>query len=264
MFTDSHFTDHFNQVSEQYKTILAELLQAIPHTLPKLELEHCENLLAHKDTANTLLLLEQGVVHREQNQRVIYTYDDGDLLGVDHPLMASLENPYRLFAEHDIVLQPYDYQEFQQHVFNAPELSQRWWQLMVIEQTRRDLLVSQFSAQPDRTAQGFQNFSAGDVIIAEGTASDTVYSIVDGSADVTVKGVKVGEIGSDEVFGAFSLLTNSPRTATVTATSDCLVIVVPEQQFESLLQSHPKLCMTLMKNMAKHIVVMNTQISTRT
>ena len=104
-------------------------------------------------------------------------------------------------------------------------------------------------------------FSFHETIIEEGTESDSVYSIVEGHAEVFVRGIKVGEVLEDEIFGAMSLLTNSPRTASVVADSRCLVMVVPRHQFETMIKTHPRICMSLMENMARQIVSLNQQIT---
>ncbi|RLU00009.1 MAG: Crp/Fnr family transcriptional regulator [Ketobacter sp.] len=73
--------------------------------------------------------------------------------------------------------------------------------------------------------------------------------------------MKVGEVLEDEIFGAMSLLTHSPRTASVVADCRCLVMVVPRHQFETMIKTHPRICMSLMENMARQIVALNQQIT---
>jgi MFS family permease len=62
--------------------------------------------------------------------------------------------------------------------------------------------------------------TAGEVVIREGDAGDTVYFIETGSVEVTKEGRHIAHLGPGEVFGEIALLRAVPRTATITATSD--------------------------------------------
>lgn len=68
------------------------------------------------------------------------------------------------------------------------------------------------------------------------------------------------EIIRDEIFGAIAALTATVRNANVIATSDCLVMVVPSDRFQSLLASRPEMVTKLIEDMARNIVSSNEQI----
>ena len=78
---------------------------------------------------------------------------------------------------------------------------------------------------------------AGDVIVREGDPADRFYVIDSGSFDVTQADPAGGEprhlrtLGIDEVFGERGLLGQTPRTATVTATSDGLLFEMDGDDF---------------------------------
>jgi MFS family permease len=58
---------------------------------------------------------------------------------------------------------------------------------------------------------------SGDVVVSEGDPGDLYYAVADGSFDVTCRGVFVTTLERGRGFGEVALLTNVPRTATVTA-----------------------------------------------
>ena len=69
----------------------------------------------------------------------------------------------------------------------------------------------QAERQPDIRLKRFEK---GDVIICEGEESTDVFCLIDGSAEVTSRNVKVGEVRASEFFGEIGFLLNqrgSPR-----------------------------------------------------
>lgn len=65
-------------------------------------------------------------------------------------------------------------------------------------------------------------FTAGDVVIRQGDPGDFYYCIAEGSADVLVADKVVLSVGPGKGFGELALLYDSPRAATVIATSPAL------------------------------------------
>jgi hypothetical protein len=88
---------------------------------------------------------------------------------------------------------------------------------------------------------------AGEVIIRQGDPADRFYVIALGTFRVTQSGAagqpekELREMGPDEVFGEIGLLQRSPRTATVTATTDGLLLVLDGSEFLELVGSGPGL-----------------------
>ena len=84
-------------------------------------------------------------------------------------------------------------------------------------------------------------FADGEVIVHEGDAGGTMYFVKRGRVIVTVgdeaRRVAVTETGG--YFGEISLLTGDPRTATVTAEGDCVLLEVAAADFREYVQSHP-------------------------
>jgi CRP-like cAMP-binding protein len=58
-----------------------------------------------------------------------------------------------------------------------------------------------------------------DVIVREGEVGDCAFLIRSGQVVIQKKGCRVAILGPGECFGEIALLTNSPRTATVVATT---------------------------------------------
>ncbi len=111
-----------------------------------------------------------------------------------------------------------------------------------------------------RAPKGFEHIHAGHVIIHEGAQADTVYQLMSGHADVTIQGVKVGEVLEGEMFGAMAVFTGETRNATVTASTDCTLLSIPKERFVDLIRAKPETAMTLLENMSRRIKALNAQV----
>jgi len=75
----------------------------------------------------------------------------------------------------------------------------------------------------------------GTRLIEEGKKGREFFVLVDGTVDVRRNGRKLRTMGNGDFFGEIALITDSPRSATVTATSPVRVLVITSQAFQRLL-----------------------------
>src|SRR5215213_7200154 len=83
--------------------------------------------------------------------------------------------------------------------------------------------------------------SAGKVLTREGDFGHEFFVIDSGTANVTIAGERVGELGPGDFFGEMALLQEDRRTATVTATSPMSLIVMTRASFRGLDSTQPEL-----------------------
>jgi CRP-like cAMP-binding protein len=115
------------------------------------------------------------------------------------------------------------------------------------EFARRIATVPVFGVLPVEAQQALA-FSAserlyadGEVVVREGDPAGSLFIVLEGRVAVTA-GPGAAEIAVTEAggfFGEMSLLTGSPRTATVTARGDCLVLEIAAADFRAHVLSHP-------------------------
>jgi CRP-like cAMP-binding protein len=75
----------------------------------------------------------------------------------------------------------------------------------------------------------------GTKLIEEGKQGREFFVLIDGTVDVRRGGRTVAEMSGGSFFGEIALLTDAPRTATVTATSPARVLVITGQAFQRVL-----------------------------
>ena len=89
-----------------------------------------------------------------------------------------------------------------------------------------------------------EHLPGGTVLLHQGDPADCLYLIAVGRLRVTVTrsdGAEslVAELGRGEIVGEMALITNEPRSATVTALRDSQVLRLSIQAFDELVDAHP-------------------------
>jgi len=96
------------------------------------------------------------------------------------------------------------------------------------------------------------SFSAGREIATEGKSGVGFFVIAAGTAAVSIKGRRVRKLGPGEYFGEVALLTDLPRTATVTAETDLTCWGMTSWAFRPLVESNGKLGWKLLQGLAEY------------
>ena len=107
-------------------------------------------------------------------------------------------------------------------------------------------------------------YSAGDVIIKEGDIGNEMYIFESGKVKITRKltlrvAGRWGEaekamdvLDSNQVsfFGEMSLVTGAPRSATITAITDCVLYTLTKKDLEDIAKRYPEIGYKIMKEVA--------------
>ncbi|MBI5495237.1 MAG: cyclic nucleotide-binding domain-containing protein [Deltaproteobacteria bacterium] len=86
-------------------------------------------------------------------------------------------------------------------------------------------------------------FPVGTCVVKEGTPGDAMYVILRGSVKVTVDDMggekQVATLGAGSFFGEMAVVTDAPRSASVTAQADLEVLVFDKAHVTAILKSQP-------------------------
>lgn len=80
---------------------------------------------------------------------------------------------------------------------------------------------------------------AGAELIDQGRYGDSCYVIVDGTADVFIRGEFVTSVGSGSMVGEMALVGHRPRNASVMAHTDMVLVSFGNEEFRKLLDQSP-------------------------
>ena len=93
---------------------------------------------------------------------------------------------------------------------------------------------------------------AGAELVRLGAPADAFYVILDGDARVDIPSGAV-PLGPGDYFGEMALIDGEPRTATVTAVTDIVVLTIPRQKFLALLVAEPKVTLAIMTTLVQRV-----------
>jgi CRP/FNR family transcriptional regulator, cyclic AMP receptor protein len=93
----------------------------------------------------------------------------------------------------------------------------------------------------------------GKELTKEGTRGREFFVLVEGTADVRRKGRKINTMQPGDFFGEIALISGSPRTATVIATSPVRALVITDRAFRSLLRKSPPMQMKVLEALAERL-----------
>lgn len=98
-----------------------------------------------------------------------------------------------------------------------------------------------------------RTYPPGHLLCREGVYEDVFYIIADGNAEITKKMIEGEEdrllrlARRGDMVGEMALIQNAPRAATVRTTSDCTVLEMEKQDFETILSRSPRMAMDIIR-----------------
>ncbi len=107
-----------------------------------------------------------------------------------------------------------------------------------------------------------QRRERGDLLIREGTHSDGLWLLVEGTLQVMIGRKQDGEGGTDvevcrvvpgEWVGELSLLDPGPATATVRCVEECILLHLTQDAFEALVRDDPAVGRKLVRSFGKSL-----------
>ncbi len=96
-----------------------------------------------------------------------------------------------------------------------------------------------------------RTFRGGETVTSEGQGGIGFFVIESGEAKVTIGGEERRRLGAGDYFGEVALLTDSPRTATITAETDLHCYGMTSWDFKPLVESHGSIAWKLLQAMSK-------------
>jgi CRP-like cAMP-binding protein len=94
---------------------------------------------------------------------------------------------------------------------------------------------------------------AGKELIREGGRGREFFVLLDGTVDVHKNGRRIRELTTGDFFGEIALVSDAPRTATVTTSSPVRALVVTDRSFRTLLRHTPSIQLKVLQALADRL-----------
>ena len=98
-----------------------------------------------------------------------------------------------------------------------------------------------------------QPLAKGDQVFAEGEPGDALYLIVEGKVRAHQGDKELARMGVRDVFGEISVLDSEPRSATITAVEDAVLLKIGRDDFRDILAERPEIAMGVMKVLTRRL-----------
>ncbi|HSB38813.1 MAG TPA: cyclic nucleotide-binding domain-containing protein [Gaiellaceae bacterium] len=85
------------------------------------------------------------------------------------------------------------------------------------------------------------DLAEGKEMTRQGSRGREFFVLLEGEADVTKDGRSINQLSGGDFFGEIALVSDSPRTATVTATRPVRALVITDRSFRRLLRDQPEI-----------------------
>lgn len=254
MFSLFENNQEFELLNKEAKLLVSQLLADL--TAKKVKIPLDINFAFEKKTEDSLYLIQEGFVCYEYQEKPLFFYDSGDIIGWQDSYLAEV----RIVPHGKIFIDEYSCSELYAHTKSKQELDITWRRLLSLYQ---NILVSMMSQTIDRDITikpETRHYTKGSPIIIQGTTPTEVFTMVRGVANVFLNDVKVGEIKDGEMFGAMAAATKGDRSASVIAAESCLVLVVSKDNFLTLARTHPQTMLKLVEDMSRIIMNQNEKL----
>jgi CRP/FNR family transcriptional regulator, cyclic AMP receptor protein len=95
--------------------------------------------------------------------------------------------------------------------------------------------------------------ASGQKLTEQGQRGREFFILVEGVVAVRRDGRKLADLGPGDWFGEIAILTYTPRTATVTATSAVRVLVISDRAFRRVVETTPRIALKVLRNVAARL-----------
>jgi CRP/FNR family transcriptional regulator, cyclic AMP receptor protein len=93
----------------------------------------------------------------------------------------------------------------------------------------------------------------GHVLTREGQPGREFFVLVEGTVTVTRNGQKLADMAFGDWFGEIAILTYTPRTATLTATSPVRVLVITDRAFRRVVETMPRIALKVLASVGQRL-----------
>lgn len=96
-------------------------------------------------------------------------------------------------------------------------------------------------------------FTSGSRIITQGEHGDSMFLIAEGEVRVHIGESQLAVLTRNDFFGEMSLLDYEPRSASVTALTDCLLLRIGQRDFQRVLFTRAEVAQAIIRTLTRRL-----------
>ena len=251
MFTIVEPPKEFATLNDRCRDLVVEIIANLDITAESFKLRSDTPLYDEGQSKKYVYVVREGNLAYTLNQRTLFYFQEGDLIGFERELDVFTPHIVSDFAT---ILDRYPVEDFLKSVHRSTAIATLWQEFLGRYIAALYVVARSLFKDAEPILPEVRSYPEGSVIIEQGTTGDEIFTMADGLGSITKDGTQFGSISSDEIFGLYGSLTNTPRIASVIAETDCLVLVMKKKSYLELLLTRPKVLDAVLLDMA-HVVV---------
>lgn len=227
-------------------------------------------IFAERERADCMFVVLDGIVELTVRQKPLTVESKGGVIG-EMAMLGSKNRDGTARARSKVKLARVDADSFRELMSRSTDFSLLMMHALAGRLRAVDNLISD-SPHPGKARRArpkqarpmdlleiftdttdLETYPAGSVIIEHGTRGETMFVVVEGEASISLKGRELAIARPGEIVGEMALLSADPRSATVTALTDCKLATIDQSSFDSLLRSVPNFASFVMTLMASRL-----------
>lgn len=97
------------------------------------------------------------------------------------------------------------------------------------------------------------DIAAGKVLMRQGENGAEMFIVATGTVRIERNGVFIRDAGPGTAIGEMALLSEGPRTATITANGPLRILLAGHREFHQLMEQHPAIRLKILEGLAAKI-----------
>lgn len=253
MITYTEISPEIDKLDIHSRQLCIELQKHLPKTDTTSKCNNGFDLFSLEDAA--IVIIKKGLFKFYSDDKFIRMYNDNDLL-----ILSQFSYPATCISEFSSEIIKLTQKQYIT-ALSAPDVALQIISIAGMQLQIMHLLCASYSQDEIPFDFSFKKYDSGTAIITEGDPAQDIYTLISGTAVVSVQGSEVGTVMPGEVFGEISFFTDGIRSATVIAKTECMVQVMNKDDFLSLVKIKPSVNMAVSKLLAERLVQTNKKIA---
>ncbi|VEU21354.1 DEKNAAC102794 [Brettanomyces naardenensis] len=210
-----------------------ESLRTVIFALEEKRVPKDTEIIKQGDQGDYFYVVEKGTVNYYVNNKEVNTSSDGSSFG-ELALMYNAPRAATVIAKTDCILWALDRMTFRRILLERTSKKRSLYDSFLKEVP---VLKSLSSYERSKLADALntESYQIGQNVVTQGAEGENFYFIEDGDADVIKDDKVVQHLRKGDYFGELALLYDSPRQATVKATTLLKVVTLGKSGFQRLL-----------------------------